>query len=75
MAVLFRVWFFLIFYVKVKSQASVTASEQVILNTNNVIIPVLSRSMYSVLQLFLENRVNWYFFVEALQISSHFSNL
>lgn len=60
-AVLFWVWvgFFYFFYFTVKSQASVTASEQVILNTNNVIISVLSRSMYSVLELFLENRVNW----------------
>jgi len=41
------------FHFKVMSQASITVSEQVILNTSNKIIPVLSRSMYSIF--FLEN--------------------
>lgn len=46
-------------FFKVKSQAIVTASEPVILNTSYVIILVLSKSVYFVLQQFLENRVDF----------------
>lgn len=43
---------FLVFYFKVMSQANIITGEQVILNSSNVIIPVLSKSMYSKLQFF-----------------------
>lgn len=41
------------------SQVNVTAREQVFLNSSNVIIPVLTKSMYSELDFFfLENKIN-----------------
>lgn len=52
-----------VYYFKVMSQASVAASEQLICNTSNAIIPIFSRSVYSTL--FPENRVNWCVFLSS----------